>query len=304
MSDQPVLHVRTPLLESRPISRQVGKTVYLKMEAWQPCASFKIRGLGRLCVEARARGLTRFVSSSGGNAGYAVAFAGRRLGVPVTVVVPETTSPAMRRVLEDEGAEVVVHGDVWDEADRCARELAADEHTLYAPPFDHPTLFAGHATLVEEWPEALEKPDAVLLSVGGGGLFCGVVEGLRAKGWTDTPVYAAETEGAASFAAALKAGAPIDIGRITSKAKTLGARMVCARSVELAKLQPVHSVLVTDDEAFAACRRLAETHRVLVELSCGAALAPLLEGRLPDELRSVMVVVCGGAAPPEGLLAD
>ena len=87
-----VLHIETNLLQSRPLSMKAGRSVWLKLEALQPPGSFKIRGVGHACEIYVARGAKKLVSSSGGNAGLAVAYAGRLLGVPVTVVVPETTT--------------------------------------------------------------------------------------------------------------------------------------------------------------------------------------------------------------------
>src|SRR3990167_6578113 len=115
------LHIETPLLPSRPLSVLAGRSVWLKLDALQPPGSFKIRGMGLACEEYQRRGARRFVSSSGGNAGLAVAYAGRRLSVPVTVVVPETTSQRARELLGLEAAEVVVHGASWQEANEIGR---------------------------------------------------------------------------------------------------------------------------------------------------------------------------------------
>ena len=106
------LHIDTPLVESRALSASSGRAVWLKLDALQPSGSFKLRGVGFACETHHARGARRFVSSSGGNAGLAVAYAGRQLGVPVTVVVPETTTERARELLRLEGAEVVVVGRV------------------------------------------------------------------------------------------------------------------------------------------------------------------------------------------------
>ncbi len=110
------LHIETPLIESRALSRASGATVWLKLDALQPSGSFKTRGIGFACETYCQRGARRFVSSSGGNAGLAVAYAGRRLSVPVTVVVPETTSPRAKELLAQENAEVIVYGASWQEA--------------------------------------------------------------------------------------------------------------------------------------------------------------------------------------------
>src|SRR6185295_159172 len=103
------LHLATPLLESLALSRCVSGRVWLKMEALQPCGSFKARDIGFACQHYRVQGRQRFVSSSGGNAGLAVAYAGRQLGVPVTVVVPQTTTTRAQQLIRQQGADVQVH---------------------------------------------------------------------------------------------------------------------------------------------------------------------------------------------------
>lgn len=102
------LHIETPLIESRAMSLATDSSVWLKLDALQPPGSFKIRGIGHACETYLAQGARKFISSSGGNAGLAVAYAGRRLGVPVTVVVPETTTPKAIALLQLENAEVIV----------------------------------------------------------------------------------------------------------------------------------------------------------------------------------------------------
>jgi L-serine/L-threonine ammonia-lyase len=174
-----VLHIETPLLESGAMATRPGQSVWLKMEALQPSGSFKLRGIGHACEQYALRGARRFVSSSGGNAGIAAAHAGRRLGVPVMVVVPESASLRARELIAREGAEVVVHGASFQEANALAQSMLG-EHDAFIHPFDDPLLWDGHATMMDEVARAGFKPDAVVLSVGGGGLLCGVVEGLHA----------------------------------------------------------------------------------------------------------------------------
>ena len=104
------LHVETPVIDSIPLTRRVGQRVWLKMEAFQPTGSFKIRGIGFACQRHLESGCRGFVSSSGGNAGLAVAYAGRQLGVPVTVVVPLSTPERARSLIRNQGAAVLVFG--------------------------------------------------------------------------------------------------------------------------------------------------------------------------------------------------
>src|SRR5688572_30509582 len=114
------LAVTTPLWRSGPLGAALGRPVDLKMEALQPCASFKLRGLGRLCELRVAAGATRLVCASGGNAGLAVAYSGARLGAATTIVVPRSTSERPRELMRAEGAEVIEHGADWYAAHRFA----------------------------------------------------------------------------------------------------------------------------------------------------------------------------------------
>ncbi|MCO7567839.1 pyridoxal-phosphate dependent enzyme [Pseudomonas sp. S 311-6] len=288
------LHIQTPLIESRPLSLATQRSVWLKLEALQPCGSFKLRGVGHACEVHHARGARHFVCSSGGNAGLAVAYAGRRLGVPVTVVVPQTTTERAQELLRLEQAKVVVHGSSWQEANELAQSLVGPGDA-FIHPFDDPLLWTGHASLIDEVAREGHKPDAVVLSVGGGGLLSGVVEGLQRNDWHDVPVLAVETEGAASLHAAIEAGHPVALERIASVATSLGAKRVADRAMDCVRQHPVHSELVSDREALLACERFLLDHRVLVEPACGAALAlAYTPGRL-GEYRNVLVIVCGGA---------
>jgi L-serine/L-threonine ammonia-lyase len=294
-SDLTRLHIETPLLESRSLSTLSGKKIWLKMEASQPPGSFKIRGIGHACQEYARRGATRFISSSGGNAGIAVAYAGRHLRIPVTVVVPQTTSEHAKALIALEGGEVIVHGASWQEANALAQSMIG-EQTAFIHPFDDPLVWRGHASMIDEVTRAGVKPDAVVLSVGGGGLLCGVVEGLRRNAMEHVPVVAVETEGADSFAQSLAAGRRITLARITSIATSLGARQVCEQAFRCSTQHPVKSAVVSDEAAVFACKRFLDEHRVLVEPACGASLALLYERTSAlDSFGTILVIVCGGA---------
>ena len=289
------LHIHTPLIESVPLSRAAGRSIWLKLECLQPPGSFKIRGIGAACEHYASQGAKRLVSSSGGNAGLAVAYAGRHLAIPVAVVVPETTSERAKELLRLEGAEDIVHGASRQEANALAQSLLGDTDA-FLHPFDNPLLWTGHASMIDEVAASGNKPDAVLLSVGGGGLLAGVMEGLARNGWGDVSVLAAETQGAASLHAAMQAGQPTAIDKVTSIATSLGARQVCAKAFELSQGGLVHSVLVSDQQAVTACTRFLDDHRLLVEPACGAALAVAYD--MPQALapfNKVLVIVCGGA---------
>jgi L-serine/L-threonine ammonia-lyase len=290
------LHIPTPLLLHETASRP-GHRVWLKMEALQPSGSFKLRGVGHACERKVAAGARRLMSSSGGNAGLAVAHAGRALGVPVLVVVPETTLARPKALIEHTGAQVLVHGRSWAEANAHLQTLLG-EGDAFIHPFDDPLLWDGHATMVDEVAAAGLRPDAVVVAVGGGGLLCGLLQGLHAQGWTDVPVLAVETEGADSFAQAVAAGRPVLLPAITSIATSLGARQVSDAAFAWSRKHPVHPVVVSDVQAVAACLDFADAQRVIVEPACGAALAVALQGAHPvlQAAQDLLVIVCGGVA--------
>ncbi len=295
MTDSLQLHTVSPLLHSLPLSRRLGKPVYLKLEALQPCGSFKIRGIGRLCTLAKHLGARRIVSSSGGNAGVAAAYAGQHLGLPVTVYVFDGVPETAVQRMQEYGAEVVPAGPTWQQAHEAATELAQSAQAFYVHPFDHPEIWAGHASLVDELVVQGPRPDLMVLAVGGGGLLAGVLAGLDNHDLGQTPVLAVETTGTASFAAAKAAGHPVRLARIDSIAKTLGAAQIADEAFARAARHDVASWVVSDAQALAACRQFALDHRLLVEPAAGAALAALYDGSpAVAQAQSVHVVVCGG----------
>lgn len=289
------LHIHTQLIESHSLACLTGKNVFLKLEALQPSGSFKLRGIGALCESLKAQGVTRFVSSSGGNAGIAVAYAGKKLEVPVLVVVPQTTTERAKRIIKSFDAEVLAHGASWNEANEMALSLAQQSGALVHP-FDHPLLWSGYASLVDEIKQSGVFPDAVIVSVGGGGLYSGVVEGLRRNGFAQVPVIAAETQGTASFHRSIMEGKLVELEAIRGVATSLGAKKVAARAFELQKEHPTKSVVVSDAQAVSACARFLDDHRLLVEPACGAALAPLYDNvSVLAPYRTIVCVVCGGS---------
>lgn len=299
----PPLYVRTPTWESRTLAAVAGATVYLKMESFQPSGSFKARGMGVACQAAFDAGARGLVCASGGNAGLAVAYAGRVLGLPTRIVVPQTASQRAKDLIQREGAEVIVHGAAWDESQVFALALAERQGAACIHPFDDPTVWAGHATMIHEAAQDGPRPGAGVVSVGGGGLLIGMLQGMHDVGWADVPVLAVETRGADSFAQSVAAGELVTLDRITSLATTLGARRVAPEALAWTHRHPITPWVVSDREAVDACFWFADEHRVLVEPSCGASLAAVLEKAAPLAGRGpILIIVCGGAGVTLDLL--
>lgn len=286
------LHIVTPLIDAEICGRRVG----LKLDNLQPARSFKLRGIGRLCQHYAQRGARRFVCSSAGNAGYAVAWVGRVMNIPVTVVVPLATPTFVRDRIAALGAEVLALGEVWDQANAAALELAQKPGWAFIPPFDHPLIWSGHASLVEEIAQQCrEAPDAILLAVGGGGLLLGVLEGLRRVGWLDTRVFAVEPEGAAALGESIVRGEIVELSAPRSVASSLCVRRVAEALIPACRDRAITALTVSDDAATAACVRLAEDHGMAVEPACGAALAPLYSAHPElENAKNIVAIVCGG----------
>ncbi|XP_051888400.1 serine dehydratase-like isoform X3 [Pristis pectinata] len=305
-TDQKSFHICTPLHKSLALSKVAGTTVYIKLDNVQPTGSFKIRGVGYLCQKAAEENCKHFVCSSGGNAGLAAAFAAQKLQIPATILVPSSTPEFTIQKLKEYGALVEVVGKVWDDANKQALKLSENAGWVYVPPFDHPLIWEGHASIVMELRDALPcKPGAIILSVGGGGLFCGVVEGLKKVGWCDVPIIAMETKGANSLNEAVKAGKLVTLPDITSVAKSLGAKTVCEKALQNTQEHIVLSEVISDHEAVQATERFLDDERILVEPACGASLAAIYsgviqrlqkEGQLVKDLQSIVVIVCGGSS--------
>ncbi|MCL1078223.1 pyridoxal-phosphate dependent enzyme [Parashewanella spongiae] len=288
------LHINTPLIESLSVGKGLNGKVWLKLENCQPCGSFKARGVGYACHQHVINGAKKLVTSSGGNAGLAVAYAGRVLNIPVTVVVPTTTKISAINLIKEQGAEVVIKGDAWDEAHQYGLQLT-EKDGGYIHPFDDPLLWEGHSTLIDEVIETGIKPDAVVLSVGGGGLLSGIVKGLRKNKLFDVPVIAVETDGASSLAASMNAGKLVSVSQIMSVASSLGAKKVSQHAFELTNTHPIYSHIVTDKQAIKACSQFLNEHRYLVEPACGASLAAVYDSRvILKEKSNILIVVCGG----------
>ena len=285
------LYVNTPLIRSK-----LRSDVFYKMECDQPSFSFKIRGMEKLCRFHLENGVKRFVASSGGNAGYSLAYVGQQLDLEVSVIVPSTTTSFMIDKIKSLGAKVEIYGDVWDEANIRALEIADRTDAVFVSPFDDPLLWDGHSTLIDECKIQMKKPDRLVVSVGGGGLLCGIIEGLKRNQWFDVKITTVETRGAASFYESWHAQKIIELKKINTIANTLGAKRITEKALSHAKDFQVTPLLVSDDEAVKATQLFYKETSKKVEPACGAALSiPYMHPEHFDDNERVLVIACGGA---------
>jgi threonine dehydratase len=281
--------IRTPLVRLN--YREAPAEIYLKLENLQPIGSFKIRGaanaMARLGREALAGGV---LTASAGNMAQGVAFAARDLGIPCTVVAPETAPETKVRAVERLGGRVikVPFEEWWTVFERRAYE-GVDAHFIHA--FDDPDVMAGNGTVALEILEDLPDADAVVVPWGGGGLACGIAAAVRELR-PACRVYAAEVDTAAPLAASLAAGSPQQVVYQPSFVDGIGARGVFPEMFERARGLLDGSLVVGLEQVAAALRLLAERNRVIAEGAGACPVACALEGLAGAG--KVVCVVSGG----------
>ncbi|MDT8439351.1 MAG: threonine ammonia-lyase, biosynthetic [Wenzhouxiangellaceae bacterium] len=266
----------TPLEHAALLSEALGREVWLKREDLQPVFSFKLRGafvrMVRLSEEERARGV---IAASAGNHAQGVALAAARLGISAIIVMPVTTPAIKVDAVRRRGAEVVLHGDGFDEAGRHAAVLQRESGRVFIHPFDDLDVIAGQGTIgTEILRQAEHAPDAIFVPVGGGGLLAGVAAAVKSLA-PDTRVIGVEPVEAASFKAALDAGGPVDIGPVSLFADGVAVRKVGSHNFRVAKDLVDEIITVSTDEICAAVAELFLDTRSVAEPAGALAAAGL-----------------------------
>ena len=278
---------------------------HLKLESEQPIGAFKIRGaynaIRKLPGPARARGV---ITYSSGNHGQAVAYAAKQFGVRAVIVMPETAPAVKVEGVKRWGGEVVLAGRTSEDRRKRAEELAAREGLAIVPPFDHPDIVAGQATVALEIVEQLPEVETVLVPVGGGGLISGVVAGLAAA-QSRAKVWGVEPAGAPKLKRSLEAGTPVRLERTASIAD--GLITLNVGGIPFAELQHHRArlrgvVLVEDDSIRDAVHFLWRTCRLAVEPSGAVTTAALLSGAVRPS--GVTVLIVSGGNVDRSLLED
>jgi len=278
---------------------------HLKLENEQPVGAFKIRGaynaIRKLPDPARKRGVITF---SSGNHGQAVAHAAKQFGVRAVIVMPETAPAVKLEGVKRWGGEVVLAGRTSEDRRTKAEELAARDGLAVVPPFDHPDIVAGQATIALEIVEQLPEVETVLVPVGGGGLISGVVAGLAAAR-SRAKVWGVEPAGAPKLKRSLEAGAPVRLERTASIADgliTLNVGGIPFAELEAHRDRLRGVVLVEDDSIRDAVQFLWRTCQLAVEPSGAATTAALLSGAVRPS--GVTVLVVSGGNIDRSLLED
>lgn len=303
----------SPCPDSIPLSEITGMKIFCKLDNLQRTGSFKERGarnaLAQLPSDQQKRGV---IAASAGNHAQALAYQGKLLGIPATVVMPKFAPLVKVSNCQKLGATLVLQGKDFGEAKAHAHEIAKEKGLAYIDGYDDPAIIAGQGTMGLEIVEQVPDLDAVIIPVGGAGLLAGVslaVKTLRA----DAKIVAVEAENVASFSAALEAGKPVKVALHPTLADGLAIPQVGSNAFEVVRSLVDQTITVTEEEIAIAILRLVELEKSVIEGAAATSLAACLSRKLKDLAgKRVVLLLCGGNIDPNvlsrvierGLVAD
>lgn len=291
--------VVTPCPESIPLSEVTGARIYCKLDNQQRTGSFKERG-ARNALLRLGRRQKKFgvIAASAGNHALGLAYHGRLLGIPITVVMPDYAPLIKISTCRRLGAQVLVAGRDFAEARKEADRIAASEGLTYIHGFDDPDIIAGQGTMALEILEQVKDADAIICPIGGAGLLAGLAVATRALR-PRVKIIGVESMATASFTAALKAGRPVTIPRRATLADGLAVLRVGDNAFAIARQHVDLVVRVSEDWIALAILRLVELEKTVVEGAAAAPLAALMAGLLPGlQGKKVVLTICGGNIDP------
>ena len=282
----------THLIYSPIFSEESGNQIYIKPENLQKTGAFKIRGaynkINKLTEEEKKRGV---IASSAGNHAQGVAYAARELGIKAVIVMPKTTPLIKVQSTKKYGAEVVLYGDVYDDAYQKAKELEAQEGYVFVHPFDDIDVLEGQGTIALEILEEMPDADVIVVPIGGGGLISGIAAAAKMIK-PDIKIIGVEPSGAASATEALKKNKVVTLPEANTIADGTAVKRIGDLTFNCIKQYVDEVVTVDDYELTEAFLLLAEKHKIIAENSGILPLAALK--KLSERGKKVVPVVSGG----------
>ncbi|HAD23015.1 L-threonine ammonia-lyase [Kandleria vitulina] len=284
--------IPTPLIYSQPFSDECRNKVYIKPENLQRTGAFKIRGaynkISKLSQEDKEKGL---IAASAGNHAQGVAYAAHMQGVKAVICMPAHTPLIKVENTEQLGAEVVLHGEVYDDAYAKAVELMKKEGYTFIHPFDDEDVIEGQGTIALEILEELPDADIILVPVGGGGLISGVAAAAKAIN-PQVKIIGVEPEGAASALAAINEDAVVTLTEANTIADGTAVKTIGSTPFEYIKKYVDGIITVTDYDLMKAFLVMVEKHKLVAENSGILPLAALR--KLNEKNKKVVCLVSGG----------
>ena len=282
----------THLVHSTALSKATGNQVYIKPENMQVTGAYKIRGayykISTLSQEEKERGL---ITASAGNHAQGVAYAAQAAGVKATVVMPTTTPLVKVNNTKDYGAQVILHGAVFDDAAELASRLSESEGYTYIHPFNDPVLATGQGTIAYEIFSDLPDVDIILVPVGGGGLASGVATLAKLLN-PNVKVIGVEPTGAASMKASLEAGHVVTLDKVETIADGVAVKTPGDKIFPYIQQNLDGILTIDDDELVDAFLDMMEKHKMIVENAGLLSIAAL--NHLDCKGKNVVSVLSGG----------
>ena len=284
--------IRTPMLVSRTLSEIIGAEVWLKFENLQFTSAYKERGalnkLLQLNAEERSRGV---IAASAGNHAQAVAYHAKRLGIPARIVMPESTPTVKVIQTESHGAEVLLHGDMFDDADAKARELTLEQGYVFVHPFDDPQIIAGAGTVALEMLDEAPDLDAIVVPIGGGGLMSGIAIAARSVK-PDIELIGVEAELYPSMKCAIE-GCHMPLGG-DSLGEGIAVKQPGELTSRILRELAIDVVLVSERDIERSVAMLVGIEKTVVEGAGAAGLAAMLADPGRYQGKKVATLLCGG----------
>lgn len=293
--------VRTPLVEIESLSEMTGRRVYLKLEGLQRSGSFKFRGaMNYMLTLGEAEASRGVITASSGNHGLGMSLSGRLRGIRCTVVMPTTAPLAKQNKARLYGAELVLHGTCYDDAQEYALQLAAREGYTYVPSFNHAAIIEGQGTILDEILQDLPQADLILVPVGGGGMLAGLLL-AKAQLGSAVDVIGVEPWGADGMTASLRAGRLTTTKDMRTIADGVAVRTPGDLNFEIAQRFCPEMWCVSDEQISEAQKIVLQEAKLLIETAGAVPIAGLLSRQLPEQARHVVCVVSGANVDPSTL---
>lgn len=287
--------IDTPMLPELWLTRQLGARVMVKAESLQRSGSFKIRGaynkISHLTPEERSRGV---IAASAGNHAQGVALAARLFDIPATIVMPEFAPLTKVVATRNYGAEVILHGQTYDDAGARARELREARGLTLVHAFDDPLVIAGQGTVGLEVLAALPEVTALIVPIGGGGLISGIATAVKALK-PSVRIIGVQSAHCAPVRASLAAGRVVTAASASTIADGIAVKRPGELTLPIIRALVDDVVEVTDDDVARGIEHCAHYARLVVEGAGAAGVAALLSGAVrltPDDV--ACAVLCGG----------
>ena len=284
--------LKTSLIHSPIFSKESGNEVFIKPENLQKTGSFKIRGaynkITNLSDEEKKKGV---IASSAGNHAQGVAYGAKKSGIKAVIVMPKSTPLIKVESTKQYGAEVILHGDVYDDAFKKAKELEEKKGYVFVHPFDDKDVIYGQGTITLEILEELPETDIILVPIGGGGLISGIACAAKILK-PEIKIIGVEPDGAASAYEAIKEDKVIELKEANTIADGTAVKKIGNTTFEYIKKYVDEIITVSDYELMEAFLLLVEKHKIIAENSGILSLAALK--KLKEKNKKVVSVVSGG----------